>query len=114
MSSRGIQLSGGMGREMANLITENTTKIDMFNYDLTRFQEAYVRNDQWRRETVHEGEVITYWPKPPTLQRLGGRNMRQSPLHDRYGTTVWKFSNFPATLILREINFGLLQKAKNC
>ena len=27
--------------------------------------------------------------------------------------TVWKFSNFPATLILREINFGWFQKAKS-
>ena len=110
MSSRGIQLSGGMGREMANLITENTTKIDMFNYDLTRFQEAYVRNDQWRRETVHEGEVITYWPKPPTLQRLGGRNMRQSPLHDRYGTTLPQCGNLA---IFLPLNFGWFHKVKN-
>ena len=29
-------------------------------------------------------------------------------------STVWKFSNFPATLILREINFGWFQKVKNC
>jgi len=29
-------------------------------------------------------------------------------------STVWKFSNFPATPVFREINFGWFQKAKNC
>ena len=28
--------------------------------------------------------------------------------------TVWKFSNFPVTMILREINFGRFQNVKNC
>ena len=28
-------------------------------------------------------------------------------------TTVWKFSNFPATLILREINFSWYQRVKD-
>ena len=28
--------------------------------------------------------------------------------------TVWKFSNFTAALILREINSGGFQKVKNC
>ena len=29
-------------------------------------------------------------------------------------STVWKFSNFPATLILLEITYGSFQKVKNC
>ena len=29
-------------------------------------------------------------------------------------STVWKFSHFPATLILREIYFGWFQRVKNC
>ena len=29
-------------------------------------------------------------------------------------STIWKFSKFSAILILREINFGWLQKVKNC
>ena len=36
MSSRGIQLSGGMGREMANLIVNGYTEVDMFTYDINR------------------------------------------------------------------------------
>ena len=31
-----------------------------------------------------------------------------------WNCTMWKFSNFPATLILRDINFGWFQKVKNC
>ena len=55
----------------------------MFSYALTRFQKAYVKNDLWRRESVHEAEVRTYWAKIPVLQKLGGRNLRFSPLHER-------------------------------
>ena len=29
-------------------------------------------------------------------------------------STVWKFSKFPITMILREINFGRFQSVKNC
>ena len=36
MSSRGIQLSGGMGREMANLIVSGCTSEDMFSYNINR------------------------------------------------------------------------------
>ena len=31
-----------------------------------------------------------------------------------YSTTVWQISNFPATLILRWINFAWFQQVKNC
>ena len=37
MCSRGIQLSGGMGREMANLIVSGCTEVDMFSYDINRY-----------------------------------------------------------------------------
>lgn len=83
MSSRGIQASGGMGREMAKLISENYTDIDMFTYDLKRFQKFYVGDDTWRKESVHESELRSYWAKVPTLQRLAGRNLRFSPLHEK-------------------------------
>ena len=83
MSSRGIQASGGMGREMAKLISENHTDIDMFTYDLKRFQKFYVGDDTWQKETVHESELRSYWAKVPTLQRLAGRNLRFSPLHEK-------------------------------
>ena len=45
MCSRGIQLSGGMGREMANLIVSGCTDVDMFSYDINRYyakQNTYI------------------------------------------------------------------------
>ncbi len=81
MSSRGIQLSGGMGREMANLIVSGKPSIDMFMYDINRFHSSYISNRRWQEETIHEGEVRTYWVKYPTLQRMAGRNLHHSPFH---------------------------------
>ena len=44
---------------------------------------------------------------------------KQCPKYNRpfeivQNRTMWKFSNFPATLNLREINCGWFQKVKNC
>ena len=83
MSSRGIQLSGGMGREMANLIISRRTSVDMFQYDVNRFHQSYIGDQRWREEGVHEAEVRTYWVKYPTLQRMAGRNMYQSAFHEK-------------------------------
>ena len=35
-------------------------------------------------------------------------------LFDIWYSTMWKFTNFPATLMFSEINFGWFQKVKNC
>ena len=37
MNSRGIQFSGGVGREMANLVVDGAPSLDMFAYDIARF-----------------------------------------------------------------------------
>ena len=57
MNSRGIQLSGGFGREMANLIVDGVTQIDMFGYNITRFQDSYIHNQKWLEESTHEAIV---------------------------------------------------------
>ena len=57
MNSRGIQLSGGVGKEMANLIVDGVTKIDMSGYSITRFQDAYIKNKKWLDEYTHEAIV---------------------------------------------------------
>ena len=36
------------------------------------------------------------------------------PGQDNWEFWLWKFSNFPAILILREISFDWFQKVKNC
>ena len=40
-------------------------------------------------------------------------SLRKNWLNSKY-ITVWWFSNFSATLILRDINFGWFQEVKNC
>ena len=57
MNSRGIQLSGGVGKEMANLIVDGVTSVDMSGYNITRFQDSYVRNKKWLDERTHEAIV---------------------------------------------------------
>ena len=57
MNSRGIQLSGGVGKEMANLIVDGVTSIDMSGYSIRRFQDAYINNEKWLDERTHEAIV---------------------------------------------------------
>lgn len=93
MSSRGIQLSGGMGREMANLIIDRTTKADMFNYDINRFHKSDIKDPNWLKSVTQESHVRTYCVKYPTLQRLAGRNVRKSALHSRLAQKGAFFGN---------------------
>ena len=62
MNSRGIQASGGLGREMATLVCEGRTDIDLFTHDVARFMDAYVDNPRWEDEGVHESEVRVVFP----------------------------------------------------
>ena len=57
MNSRGVQLSGGIGKEMANLIVDGVTEVDLFGYNINRFQDAYITNQQWQEESTHEAIV---------------------------------------------------------
>ena len=57
MNSRGIQASGGLGREMATLVCEGRTDVDLFSHDISRFQDAYVGDQRWQDEGTHEKEV---------------------------------------------------------
>ena len=57
MNSRGIQLSGGVGKEMANLIVDGVTSIDMSGYNIRRFQDSYIDNKKWLDERTHEAIV---------------------------------------------------------
>ena len=57
MNSRGVQLSGGLGKEMSNLIADGVTKIDMSGMSITRFQDAYINDRKWLDEYTHEAIV---------------------------------------------------------
>lgn len=82
MTSRGIQLSGGFGSELANLIADGHTTVDMFNYDIKRFHKGLITNKKWLDQVGHEAILRSYWCKPPTLQPYAGRGHRKSPLDE--------------------------------
>ena len=81
MNSRGIQMSGGLGREAAQLLVAGSTSLDLHNYDIRRFHGQLRRDDAWMREKTHERHVRTYWPPYPSQQPLAGRGRFVSPLH---------------------------------
>ena len=57
LNSRGIQASGGYGKELANLISSGSTEIDMFSVDVARFQDSYLSNQDWLDQGTHESGV---------------------------------------------------------
>jgi len=81
MNSRGIQLSGGLGREMAELLVNRRTTLDLHNYDIKRFHNKLKTNAVWEKQKTHEHHVKTYFVPYPTDQPLAARNMFRSPLH---------------------------------
>ena len=60
MNSRGIQLSGGFGKEMSNLIVDGVTSIDMSGYNISRFHPSYIDSEKWLDETIHESIVSCF------------------------------------------------------
>ena len=52
-------------------------------YIVFRFHRSYLTNEKWQKESIHEAEVLTYWVKYPTLQRMSGRNLKHSPIHQK-------------------------------
>ena len=40
-------LAGGCGRELANMVVEGTTSIDMFGYDVNRYHPDCTKNKAW-------------------------------------------------------------------
>ena len=81
MNSRGVQMSGGLGREMAELLLTNATSLDMHRYDIKRFPSELRKNRRWVRDKTHERHVKTYHVAVPWDQPLAQRNLITSPLH---------------------------------
>ena len=81
MNSRGIQLSGGLARQLAELLVTGGTSLDMHSYDVKRFP-AQLRADRgWCQTKTHERHVKTYHVPIPWDQPLAARGAILSPLH---------------------------------
>ncbi len=59
MNSKGVHLSGGMGREAATLVDTGAAALDVAGYDPARFEPEIMRDDQWRKQGAQEAEVVT-------------------------------------------------------
>ena len=81
LNSAGIMYSGGFGRALADWVVRGAPSIDIFSADVTRFHPECTGTARWLEERSHEtyaNQSIISWPHD---QPLGGRNVRQSPLH---------------------------------
>lgn len=81
LNSAGIMYSGGLGRALADWVVRGAPAIDIFSADITRFHPECTGTGRWLQERSHEtyaNQSVIPWPHD---QPLGGRNVRQSPLH---------------------------------
>ena len=73
--------SGGFGRALSDWVVTGAPKIDIFSADVTRFHPDCTATPRWLNERSHEtyaNQSVIAWPHD---QPLGGRNIRQSPVH---------------------------------
>lgn len=80
-NSSGMMLGGGCGWQMAEWIVSGRPTLDMYSYDIRRFNPALGSNDQWVRERSHESYVKNYSMVFPHDEPLAGRNQRKDPLY---------------------------------
>ena len=81
MNSRGIQLSGGLARQLAELLVTGRTSLDMHNYDIKRFPYRLRADRDWCEAKTQERHVKTYHVPIPWDQPLAARGALLSPLH---------------------------------
>ena len=43
----GIMLAGGSGRELAHMVVDGCSTIDMFSYDINRYHPDCVKDNAW-------------------------------------------------------------------
>ncbi len=61
LSSKGVQMSGGVGRELAALVDTGATTVDAFGMDPARFNgEEHVKDREWVRQTCQEAQVLDH------------------------------------------------------
>ncbi|KAG7165349.1 Sarcosine dehydrogenase-like, partial [Homarus americanus] len=80
-NSRGMQLSGGCGEQIAKWVVEGRPEIPMFIYDIRRFHPLLCSNRAWILARTHEKLLSHYNIIFPHDEPLAGRRQRCSPLH---------------------------------
>ena len=82
MNSIGILSAGGVGRVMADWITDGHAPADFADVDIRR-NATFTRNRRYLRERVSETLGLLYAVHWPYYQYRTSRDIRQSPLHGR-------------------------------
>jgi len=90
MNSVGIMSSAGIGRALADWITDGTAPMDMWEVDVARVDPATARpaHMQDRMKEAVSDLFALHWPHK---QPQAGRGLRKSALHDRWAAAGAQF-----------------------
>uniref|UniRef100_A0A1B6D3W9 Pyruvate dehydrogenase phosphatase regulatory subunit, mitochondrial n=1 Tax=Clastoptera arizonana TaxID=38151 RepID=A0A1B6D3W9_9HEMI len=82
MKTVGISAAGGVGRAVAELITQGYTSFDMYELDICRFLGLH-NNRRFLRDRSKEVPGMHYGLLYPFHEFKTGRNLRMSPIYPR-------------------------------
>ncbi|XP_039268974.2 sarcosine dehydrogenase, mitochondrial-like isoform X2 [Styela clava] len=74
----GMMLGGGAGRQLAHWIVQGSPEYDLSTCHVNRFTRKI--NDLWLVESCHDHFTTKFEVRHPDKQKLGGRNLRTTPL----------------------------------
>ncbi|KAK9499297.1 hypothetical protein O3M35_002353 [Rhynocoris fuscipes] len=82
MKTVGISAAGGIGKAIAEQISQNRTSCDMYEIDISRFLGLH-NNLKFLRERVSEVPSLHYGLMYPFHEFKTGRNLRMSPIYPK-------------------------------
>ncbi|XP_067931861.1 sarcosine dehydrogenase, mitochondrial-like isoform X2 [Watersipora subatra] len=82
-NSGGVMMSGGSGRMLAQWVINGEPELDMFSYDIRRFNKKLLASNDWLREQSHEHYGKHYSTHYHMDEPLGGRNIMKDVLHEK-------------------------------
>ncbi|XP_064616926.1 sarcosine dehydrogenase, mitochondrial-like [Liolophura sinensis] len=80
-NSAGMMMSGGWGRELAHWVKNGRPQVDMYSYDIRRFNSKLLGNKKWRVERSHEAYAKNYSIVFMHDQPLAARNHILGAVH---------------------------------
>lgn len=80
-NSSGMMLSGGCSEQMARWIIDGRPSLDMFAFDIRRFNSRLTGRHQWIKERSHEAYAKNYAIVFPFDEPLACRNQRTDALY---------------------------------
>lgn len=90
MNSVGVASAGGVGRALAEMITEGRSSLDLSIADIGR-TESFHNNLRVLRDRVPETLGLHYAVPFPGREHLTVRNLKRSPFHDRLAALGARF-----------------------